>query len=319
MKNMVMSNVGVIIGLATCALGATGKPTIAVFDFTVSPTVTGEVIVESGSGGSRVATFGTEFQTSLLTDKFVTALTRSQKVSVVERKKLAQLSEEVQLSQAGLTDPGKSVEFGKLLGADYFLYGSLSMLDGRISYEVLPYGMGQKRTMQVVAGADLRIVETKTGKIIAAKSQKAKLARAEINPSNAENSIPVEFQHEAYDDLVKRLVASTIDTLFPIKVASFSGNVVYLNRGDLQPGTRYEIVRLGDVIRDPDTGEVLGQTESALATAVITQALGKLSKAEVSEWLSANKTIPEGSICRLILRKEGLTLQPDPRVGTPQQ
>jgi len=290
--------------LAACALGATGKPTIAVFDFTVSPTVTGEIVIDTGGGASRVVTVGTEYQTSLLTDKFITSLTKSQKVSVVERKKLASLTDEVQLSQAGLTDPGKSVEFGKLLGADYFLYGSLSMLDGRMGYEALPYNMGQRRTMQLIVGADLRIVETKTGKILAARGERAKWVKVEVNPSNAGNTIPVEVQQEAYEELVRRLVASTIDTLFPIKVAAFSEDVIYLNRGDLDPGAKYEIFKLGDVIRDPDTQEVLGQTETKLAAVLILEGLGKLSKAQVTQWFIGDKTIPEGSVCRLALPKE---------------
>ncbi len=304
MKNMAITSIAVMLGLVPCAFGAAGKPTIAVFDFTVSPTITGEVVVVTGSGGSRVASFGAEYQTSLLTDKFVTALTKSQKVSVVERNKLASLSEEVQLSQAGLTDPSKSVEFGKLLGADYFLFGSLSMIEGRISYETLPYSMGQRRTVQLVVGADLRIVETETGKILAAKGQRAKRVEAEVNSSNSDNAIPVEFQHETYDELVRRLVASTIDTLFPIKIASFSEGVAYLNRGDLEPGAKYEIVKLGDIIRDPDTGEVLGQTESRVALAVVTQGLGRLSKAEVTEWFVSDKSIPDGALCRLLLPSE---------------
>lgn len=309
MRYGVLSGVAILLGLAAYAPGGTGKPTIAVFDFTVSPTVTGEIIVET-AGASRVISIGTEYQTSVLTDKFVTALTKSQKVSVVERKKLASLTDEVKLTQAGLTDPNKSVAFGKLLGADYFLYGSLAMLDGKVTHDKVPYGMGVRKTMQFVVGADLRIVETQTGKILAAKGQRAKWGKVEVNPSGNDDRIPPEGQQEAYEQLVQRLVASTIDTLFPIKVATFSENTAYLNRGDLQPGSKYEVFKLGEVILDPDTKEVLGQTETKLAIVTVAQGLGKLSKAEVTEWFVADKAIPVGSVCRLALPKDEPVLSP---------
>jgi len=279
----------------------TGKPTLAVFDFTVSQTVTGEISVQTSGGASRIINVGVEYQTSLLNDKFVTALAKTQKVSVVERKKLASLREETQLTQAGLTDPNKSVEFGKLLGADYFLFGTLSMLDGKMSYATLPYNLGVQRLIDFLVGADIRIVETKTGKIIAAKSQKVKKTKKEANPLDSDNTIPVEFQHEAYDDLVQRLVATTIDTLFPIKVANYSDNVAYLNRPNLEPGKRYEVVRLGEVIRDPDTGEVLGQVETKVAIVKVLRGMEKFSTAEVVEWFTPEKTIPQGSLCRTLL------------------
>jgi len=204
MKKSKLLNVVVILGLVNGALGAAGKPTVAVFDFGLSPTVTGEIIIETG-GASRVVTISAELQTSLLTDKFVTALTKSEKVSVVERKKLASLRDETSLSQAGLTDPNKSVEFGKLLGADYFLYGSLSMLDGKMGYEVL------------------------------------------------------------------------------------------------------------------HSGEIIGQTETRLAIVKVTQGLGKLSKAELVNWVTEDKTIPEGSLCRLFLPDAGGGPAPTPQGDTPQQ
>lgn len=292
----------VMLGSVNRAVGAE-KPTIAVFDFSVSETVTGEITVQTSPGGGRVSV-KREYKTSLLTDKLVTALTTSKKVLVVERKKLASLRQETQLTQAGLTDPNKSVKFGKLLGSDYFLLGSLSMLDGKVSFETLPYNMGQQRITELLVGADIRIVDTETGKIIAAKSEKVKKIKRETNPASGGSNISVEFQHEVYDELVRRLVARVIDTLFPIKVAYFSNNVVYMNRGGIKEGTRYEVVKVGEMIRDPDSGEILGQAETKLAIVKVTRGLEKLSQAEILQWLTTEKDIPSGSLCRVLLQDE---------------
>jgi len=279
------------------------KATIVVFDFSVGETVSGKVVVRSGPRSSRVNALN-DYQTSLLTDKLVTALVASKKVSVVERKKLDSMMEEMNLTQADLTDPKKSVTFGKLLASDYLMHGSLSMLDGKVSHEALPYNMGKQRITELLVGADIRIVETETGKIICAKSEKVKKIIRENNPTGRTNSIPVEFQHELYDELVKRLVARVIDTLFPIKVAYFSNDVVYMNRGHLKEGERYEVLILGEVIRDPDSGEVLGQAENKLAIVEVTRGLEKLSQAKIVKWFGTEQQIPSGSVCRVLLPDE---------------
>jgi hypothetical protein len=173
--------------------------------------------------------------------------------------------------------------------------------------------LGQKRTTRLAIGADIRIVETKTGQVLAARSQKVKRLRTETAYTEADAGLLVDFQHEVCDELVQRLVADAIDTLFPIKVAMVSKNTVYLNRADLVPGTKYEVVKLGDIrIHDPDTGEDLGQTEVRLATITVTQGLDKSSKAEVSKWFVEDKDIPKGSLCRLVLPEADGTQTPKP-------
>ena len=110
---------------------------------------------------------------------------------------------------------------------------------------------------------------------------------------------------------MKRLVARVIDTLFPIKVAYFSNNIVYMNRGGLEEGTEYEVLILGEVIRDPDSGEILGQAEAKLAIVKVTKGLEKLSQAEIVESFTTDKNIPSGSLCRLLLPGETIAPKTD--------
>ena len=292
-----------LLCLMNCTMGAE-RPTIVVFDFTVGETATGNITVQSDPGGSRTS-IRSEYKTDLLTDKLITALVQSKKVSVVERKKLDTIMQEMDLTKAELTDPNKSAKVGKLLAADYLLHGSLSMLDGNITYETLPYNLGQQRITEFLVGADIRIVHTETGKIIVAKSEKVKSIKRETNPSDRGSNISVAFQHEIYDELVRRLTARVIDTLFPIKVAYFSEGIAYLNRPNLEEGLQYEVVSLGEVIKDPDTGEILGQAETKIAIVKVVRGMEKVSTAEVVQWFTSAKSIPQGALCRVILPGEG--------------
>ncbi len=215
------------------------KPTIAVFDFGIANTVTKRVTDMSGERGRR--TRRVEFETSLLSDRFITALTRTGNITVVERSKISQIMEESELSQSDLTDPAHSMELGKLLGADYFLFGTISMLDGSIETRQLPYGAGTHTSVKFTAGANIRIVETETGKIIAAESTRVEnedsLMRQTIR------NIPEEFRQETYDMLVDKMVNAVTKELFPTLVALYSDDVVYINTGRIEKGVLKRVIQ----------------------------------------------------------------------------
>lgn len=52
-------------------------------------------------------------------------LARVDAVGVVERSRLSALTDEVQLGASGLVDPSSAAKAGKLLGADYLVFGSI--------------------------------------------------------------------------------------------------------------------------------------------------------------------------------------------------
>ncbi len=292
-------------GLAA-AQNTSPRPTVAVFDFALGGTVVREVtagvLIERGRRASlRVERTA---ETNLLTSKLITALAKSEKVQVVEREKMAVIMGELELTEAGLTDPERSVEAGKLLGADYLVFGSVNLLDPEVEFKQLPYDAGTQRIMRLTVAADIRVVEAETGRIVTAETKKARGTSKELNPRERSRELPAEFQHEVYDKLVEQLVDSVLDALFPIKVAAFSEDVAYLNRGGLEPGALYLVVEPGEIIVDPDTGEILGQTETRIATLRVTEGLQKLSKAEVTSWEAGQTTIAKGAVCRRIRPQE---------------
>ncbi len=292
-------------GLAT-AQEAVQKPTVAVFDFGLAGTavqrVTAELRPQRGERVTLEVSRGAE--TDLLTSKLITALAKSEKVQVVEREKMAAIMDEIELTQTGFTDPKRSVEAGKLLGVDYLTFGSVNLLDPEVEYRQLPYDAGTQRIMRLTVAADIRIVEAETGRIITAETKKVVGIAKELNPPERVRELPAEFQHEVYDKLVEQLVDSVLDALFPIKVAAFTDNVAYLNRGGLEPGALYLVVEPGQIIADPDTGEILGQTETRIATLQVTEGLQKLSKAEVTSWEAGQTTIAKGAVCRRLRPQE---------------
>ena len=73
-----------------------------------------------------------------LTDMFITELSKSPELKVVERTKLDVIMEELQLSEAGMVDAETAQKIGRLLGAQALYYGAYLpwakelRLDGRL-------------------------------------------------------------------------------------------------------------------------------------------------------------------------------------------
>lgn len=287
-----------------------GKPTVAVFDFEIGTIETNRTKVTTNKVVNSKETQNSR-QTNLLTNKLITELVTSRAVRVVERDKVAAIMVEANLSEAQMTDPKHAIQMGKMLGADYLIFGSITMLDPSVKVKQLPYNAGSQKTMSLVIGSTIRMMRTETGQIEAAADLQAekKQIKNETTPVAVEknqtqinkdvgNVLPQKFQDEVYSELAEKLAARIVNTLNPIKVANFSGDTVYLARGALPKGDSYEVVKLGEEIRDPDTNELLGQTEDRIAIIQVTAGLKSMSKATVSEWIVEDKTIPKGSICR---------------------
>lgn len=298
MKPIHLIAVGLVFFAVSTSQVHAEKPTVAVFDFDIAPAVTSEVTIinTQGTGSSSIETART---TNLLTNKLITTLTQSDEVVVVEREKIAKIMQETALSESDLTDPNKAVEVGKLLGADYMLFGSISVCDGTVEIKKLPYNAGTQKIQSFAVGTDARLVETEKGQVTAAASLLAEDQQKELNPGGNVNKLPAKFQNKVLNQLARMVTDRMMATINPIKVARLSGNTAYLNRGNLQPGTRFTIVKVGEVIRDPDDPDkILGQTETPIAHVEVTSGLQQMSKAKVTRWQNDERNIPPGSICR---------------------
>ncbi len=89
-----------------------------------------------------------------------------------------------------------------------------------------------------------------------------------------------------------------LDVFFPAKIISHVDKTVSLNRGDgtsIQVGQVWDSYALGDEMKDPDTGEVLGRQEVASGKIRVTAVYPKFSQAEIIE----DTGIDKGNIVRM--------------------
>jgi TolB-like protein len=98
-------------------------PTLAVLDLEDGGSL--------GPDADEVRALGPGLATMLATE-----MMRNPRVRIVERDQIQQLIEEQKLALSDLTDPSTAVELGRLLGAEYMLFGSYTDVYGTLRVDV---------------------------------------------------------------------------------------------------------------------------------------------------------------------------------------
>ncbi len=283
-----------------------GKASIAVLDFNYQQVLRNKKVrIVRGPHSTELTAEESEKilqgETNLLTDKFITTLVKSNKFKVVEREALQKVMDEQMLSDSGAVDPSRYIELGKLIGADYLLMGSISLHDLNEGFRQIPGTNHYTRILKAQMICDIKIVNSTTGRIVAAENARAvKELKQRVKANSQTLDIPAELTDDVHRQLITALVQKVLDTIYPAKVMAFTGGVLTFNRGEgtgVGVGQRVAVYMQGEEMIDPDTGEVLGSEEIKLCEATIIQVLPKFSKAKVS---GAVADVPNGSIVRTI-------------------
>ncbi len=229
-----------------------------------------------------------------MADMLVTELMGTKRVKVIEREQLKKVMEEQQLGMSGMITPQTAAQIGKLLGCQYIITGSITEY-GTSSGGAAAMGIGIKKNT-AVAALDIRAINTSTGEILAAVSGKGSKSSGQLDLSG--NGLPTdvalgspEFNSSQIGQAVRGACKQAADKM----VTSFSGEwsssivkvedkVVTISGGvnaGLKKGDVFVVMRKGEAMTDPDTGEVLGSEDKEVGKIKITDVLEKMSKAVV--------------------------------------
>lgn len=292
----------------------TKKPSIAVLPFRMTD-------LHQNKGGMIHLK---EQEVNLLTNRFVTALVQTRKFTVVEREKLDSLLKEMDLTKTGIVDPKRGVALGKAVGADYFLTGEITAIQGNVSYAQVPYTKRYSRTTTGHMSVQIRLIQTETTAIVAARDESFDLESKEPlsdGPAGKGDAVPAELLEELQRGIVNKLVGTVVDACYPIKIVLMKEDTVYLNRGEgggLAVGDRLSAFLQGEALVDPDTKEILGSSETEIAKLEVIEVGAKSTKAKVLRWLTEKKDLPKGAICRLESRPLGEGKAADPASDKPK-
>jgi len=168
-----------------------------------------------------------------------TSILKIMPFEIVDKFVLGNEIEELSLNKAQLIDTKMAIEIGKAISVDALIIGSISS------------------AVSNTFGVDLRVIDTELGAILAA--QNVYLESININ---------------VVDSTLKKLILKIIHDI-PHVVGDIIGadNNMYLNAGmidGLKRGRRCIIYRLGEPIRMPETGGIVGRMTNIIAEVIIT-------------------------------------------------
>lgn len=265
--------------------GSGGRRLIAVFDFDYSTVadVRGETPVNIGAG---------------IADMLVTELVKEGTYTVVERKRLQQAIDEQKMNQADQFDPKVATEIGKLLGVDAIVIGSVTQFGiektttGTLDAAGQTYGgvSGLKTHVQkAVVGIDARLIDTKTGVVLAAASGTGIDKRSVITSDARKDEYLEPGTHRSFSDISQQLVGGAasmavsdltlklVQQADRIQVREVRGSVadvedttivVNIGRSDgLAKGDLLQVERIYKVVKDPaNPNKVLRRLSRKVAT-----------------------------------------------------
>jgi hypothetical protein len=193
---------------------------------------------------------------SSFTPRLIDALARTKRFTIIERKDINSILREVSFGETKWVNKDQSAKVGKILGAQVIVTGSIERNQDTESVRESPWVLF------------LRMYDVETSRIVGT-------ARA-----------PGRTETEMIDRAVSEII-STMDRVPWIgKIASISGQKVYLNAGiidNVKVGDRFNLFSLGKAIQDPDSKEIIGYEEEPAGKAEVVTAGERVSTLKLTE------------------------------------
>ncbi|MGE5316054.1 MAG: CsgG/HfaB family protein [Acidobacteriota bacterium] len=232
-------------------------------------------------------------------DMLSTALVKTGKFMVMERQELDNVIAEQKLGESGLVTAETAPKVGKLLGVELLVVGSISEFgtkENTIGGGVSLFGGGITRKT-ARATVDIRLVNTTTGEVIATATEEG----SESSTGLAVRYADMDFNdHNSWDDTdigkaCRQAVDGCVELISDnLEKLPWMGRILKVNadgtlmmkpgsEGGVSTGMEFGIYRIGEDIKDPDTGLSLGAEETKIGSVKVTEdALrGKAAKAKI--------------------------------------
>ena len=238
-----------------------------------------------------------------LRDSIRQNMVNSGKFEVVDRseKDMNRLFEEMKFSdervgRVDVTDE-KKAEYGKIAGMEYMVLVTINdFFSGLEKSKFQTIRQEDKNVLRL--GANLRLINTSTGKIKIEKSVTTKKYSSFVVGGG---SIDTELANKTIKSLSDKIVRKIMDELYPISIVERVGNIVFINRGQdngLKVNDALEVFTIKKVI-DESTQEDVSLAYS-IGKIKITNVSDDTSQAEIIEDFGVTK----GCIAKMLDTKE---------------
>ena len=218
-------------------------------------------------------------------------LTQGRRFGVLDRSRPDVYEAEKQLLQSGDAGPGERARLGKVLGADYLLYGVIDRVVVEDQSKTIEITGERKNRLVGLAEIRFTVLATATRQVKWSSSiAMDRVFPARIHPEAAAAAV--------LQGVAAAMVDELTENIYPPKVtAVVAPGQFVVNRGGktVAPGDLFEVFVLGEQLIDPDTGESLDRIEMSVG---IAQILDVKPKYSVAELISGSAELSRGMVLR---------------------
>lgn len=201
-----------------------------------------------------------------MSDMLVTSLVKSARFEIVERNKIDKVFQEQNFGMSGMIDPNSAAEVGRLIGAEYVVFGSITSAT-RKDIDKFGYIL-----VRIEVGIDVRAVNTSTGKILLSESALGVSESKLVTTADGVVVTGAIDYNSAYADASRDAimkVGSKIAELSPLIgfVLTSNQNQILIDVGEEQGvkiGDKFVAFAVGDEIMHPATGKHIGWKKDIL-------------------------------------------------------
>ena len=204
-------------------------------------------------------------------------LTQGRRFGVLDRKRPEVYEAEKQILASGDVDIGERARLGRVMGADYLVYGTIDRV--AIENETRVIRSTGERIDRSHGATKVRFT------VLAAATRQVKWSSAITLDRRLPPGLRPEAAAEALlEEVAVRMVDELTENIYPPRVTEvLAPGQFVVNRGGntVEPGSVFEVFTLGRWLLDPDTGERLDQLETSVGIARIVAVKPKYSIAEL--------------------------------------
>jgi hypothetical protein len=235
--------------------------------------------------------------TNAIRNQLVTALSQTGRFVVVDTSDNSQIDSQLSLITSGQTPSAEYAKLGQETSADVIWLGSINNLGYYKHSEAL--SISHRPLVSYSGGWSLseKLVNIANRQIMSADTIQG--AVPSIPPTTLGTNFSAPSTLESMENnIVHKIIASILMREYPITILQKNGDQVVLSQGgdSVERGAVYRVLAMGQELRDPQTGQDLGRTQTPFGKVVIDRVTPTLSYGHLIDLQTTDSTDAPGEL-----------------------